>query len=1056
MKKAICAGLMAFVALGVRATVVPGVMGDSFSEAKDYAEANNVPLVLIWGNVYKGEKCEYCEALETALESPEAKAKMRELGYVFCHVWSTQSESSAARRFIEQHGTTKMSGYPLVCAYWKQGDGTVAEDHFSGRDPNNKNKPMTADQFFTKVAEIVGDYGKAASFLVGNTAQDRLEAVPGKTTRVFVPLKDFKDSDRAAYQIVAKFPRGGGQVTSSDQWIAIPTGVDFQPGDVVTLELLKDKEVVDTSAITFVAEPANGPANPYWIGEKPALEAGDWSMDIDAVKAAVKAGRAKYAAVFFTGALWCPHCRGLEDFVFMTAEGRKWAKDNKVVFAVLDNPKRSADPNPTKPNGDPPTLLRYQAALKAVSFDQTLPSGAGYLSRKGLAAGTATEAILQRNHTLGYPGGLYATPEATRTGYPTLIMLDAAAEKPMGRFVRLEEKKPGVSDYWHDPVEHLRRLNDFLLLRDGEGERNSYASMTTLRHEVGCYNKGKAKLQLNDRIRVYNLDGLEPGTLTIQASHSKKGLGVSIELLVAGASVASGTDELVYKVRRGDIEKGVQLRINAYPDTSVKLGESSVCTVNFTDEFEPSPVVDEATLPMGFAANICLEEIEADGEVRSVSVKRTGKLPSGLTLKYDKTTQSIVLSGKPSKAVPECAFTYTYTITYRDGRKVTSEPVEVTVKTFDPSTLNPYLGVAQNRTIPIVSSEKKLVGTLTVTTTAKGAVTAKYAGGSTVTFRGNWTELVDDTAAADLSTKKGEKLRLVLDSDGLMTAILTDVDGFDSIDGLSSVLTTVGFEAFKGVYTVVLRDESGLGGNGYLTLKMTSSSQIKKGTVSYSGLLADGTTVSGSAQLSGAGFDEVEGLGLCECAELPIFKKTSKLDVRLVLRIRANGEMTHLDEENSWAHVVHASNAAIPLANGAVVGPYGVWFETNRKLSDWQSLYPRIGDTFALKLGDVQVAKAIATGTKVTLSEKLGTVSLSYAKGTGIISGRMKFVLAGATLNGTWKGVVLPGWHYDCGCGGDDPALPFGMGTFYYTDRSSGKSVKASLPVALEILDEGK
>ena len=1044
---------MAGIALAAQSAVVPGEMGDSFSEAKAYAEANGIPLVLIWGNVQDGEKCEYCEALENALSTVAAKAKMQELGYVFCHVWSTQPESSAARRFIEQHGTTKLGGYPLVCAYWKRGDGTVVEAHFSGRDPNNKNKPMTADQFFTKVAENVGDYGKAASFLVGNTAHDRLEAVPGKTARVFVPLKDFKESDRAAYQIVAKFPRGGGRATTSDQWVAIPGGVAFQPNDAVTLELQKDKKVVDTSAITFVAEPANGPANPYWIGEKPALEAGDWSMDIDAVKAAVKAGRAKYAAVFFTGALWCPHCRGLEDFVFMTAEGRKWAKDNKVVFAVLDNPKRSADPNPTKPNGDPPTLLRYQAALKAVSFDQTLPSGAGYLSRKGLAAETATEAILQRNHTLGYPGGLYATPEAARTGYPTLIMLDAAAEKPMGRFVRLEEKKPGVSDYWHDPVEHLRRLNDFLLLRDGEGERNSYSSMTTLRHEVGCYNKGKAKLQLNDRIRVYNLDGLEPGTLTIQASHSKKGLGVSIELLVAGASVASGTDELVYKVRRGDIEKGVQLRINAYPDTSVKLGESSVCTVTFTDELEPSPVVDEATLPTGFAANICLEEIEADGEVRLVSVKRTGKLPSGLTLKYDKTTQSIILSGKPSKAAQDCVFTYTYTINYKDRRKVTSEPVEVKVRTFDPSTLNPYLGAAQNRTIPIVSADRKLIGTLTVTTTTKGAVTAKYVGGSTVSFRGNWTELVDDAAAADLSTKKGEMLRLRLDSNGLMTAILTDVDGFDSLDGLSPALTTVGFEAFKGVYTVVLRDESGCGGNGYLTIKMSTSSQVKKGSASYSGLLADGTTVSGSAQLSGAGFDEVEGLGLCECAELPIFKATAKLDVRMVLRIRANGEATHLDEENSWAHVVHASDAAIPLANGEVVSPYGVWFETNNKLSEWQELYPRIGDTFALKLGDTTVAKATAAGTRVTLSEKLGTVSMSYAKGTGVVSGRMRFAIGGTTLNGTWKGVLLPGWHYDCGCGGDDPALSFGMGTFYYTDRPSGKSVKASLPVTLEVQD---
>lgn len=1046
MGRLLWVALMAVIAFAVQAEVRIGEMNTSFAECKAYSEQNGVPLVLIWSGV----GCEYCQALHEALSEPVAKQRIKDLPYVFCHV---AGESTARDFAATANGTKntkaegKLTQYPFVCAYWPD---TVV-NNFTGRSPSGGY--MTADQFFAKVEAIVGDYSKSASFLVGNTVYDRLEAVPGKTKSVFVPLKDLQEKDRASYQIVAEFPRGGGQVTAVDQKVAIPAGVEFQAGDVVSLTLMKGDEVVDESAITFVNEPENGPANPYWIGEKAELEAGDWSMDIDAVKAAVKSGRANYAAVFFTGALWCPHCRGIEEFVFKTAEGRKWAKDNKVVFAVLDNPKRSADPNPTKPNGAPPTLLRYQAALSAVSFDKTLPSGAGYLSRKGIKIDEA-EAVLQRNHTLGYPGGLYATPEAARTGYPTLIMLDAAAEKPMGRFARTEEKKSGVSDYWHDPVEHLQRLNDFLLLRDGEGELNGYASLTTLRHEVGCYNKGKATLQMNDRVRIYNLDGLEPGTLTIQASHSKSGLGVSIELLVAGASVAAGTDELVAKIRKSDIENGVQLRINAYPDTSVKLGESSVCTVNFTDEFEPSPVVDEATLPKGFSANVCLEEIEADGEVRSVSVKRTsGSLPSGLKLAYDKTNQSIVLTGSPSTILSKCVFTYTYTIVYNDRRTVTSEPAEVTVSTFDPSTLNPYLGYGQNRTIPIVSSERELVGTLTVTTTSRGTITAKYVGESKVSFRGNWTELVDDAAIAELSTKKGEKLVLRMDSDGLMAAVLTDVDGRDRIDGLSALLTNVDFDAFKGVYTVTLFDENRLGGHGYLTLKMTTSSQVKKGTVSYSGMLADGTSVSGSAQLSGAGFDDVEGLGQRECAELPIFKKTTKLDVRMILRIRCLGESTCWLEENGWAHVVHASDSAIPLVNGAVVSPYGVWFETGRKLSEWKDRYEHIGETFALKLGDTKVAQVNASGTRVILSEKLGTVSLSYAKNTGIISGKMKFAFDGETLNGTWKGVILPGWHYDCGCGGDDPALPFGVGTLYYSDKSSGKIVKRSLPVSLEIID---
>lgn len=82
MRKVISAGLVAILALGVRAAVVPGEMNGSFQACRDYSEREGVPLVLVWS----GRGCESCEALESALESQDAKATMKKLGYVFCHV----------------------------------------------------------------------------------------------------------------------------------------------------------------------------------------------------------------------------------------------------------------------------------------------------------------------------------------------------------------------------------------------------------------------------------------------------------------------------------------------------------------------------------------------------------------------------------------------------------------------------------------------------------------------------------------------------------------------------------------------------------------------------------------------------------------------------------------------------------------------------------------------------------------------------------------------------------------------------------------------------------
>ena len=1048
------------------ATSLPG-WGDDFVAATNEAVQSQKPLILFWAN----SRCENCQALEQAVQTDPSFAAWKAANdYVYCfHLGKDkhdQDGSDTIKNFAKSAGGTLaekewLRSFPYVCFWWPKGDGRVSA--------TAKSTTLVSVVMDTADKTFAGYVPKATyRFAPGDTECDRYEAEPGRTSHVDVELQRSRaDGDTTQYVFAYQCPDEAvreetfvwGAELKRTFRVNVPLRYTAQDcGKTVALQVRDSTgETVASGKIHFVEE-ENGPANPFWLGEKPELEAGDWSMDLDAVTNAVKAGRADYAIVFFTGALWCPHCQGIEDFVFTTVAGRKWATDNRVVFAVMDNPKRSADANPTKPNGAPPTLLRTEAGSN--SYRPDVPcSGAGYLSRKGLVAGAETEAVLQRNHTLGYPGGYFCAPESTRTGYPTLILLDNENFRPVARFVRSEEDRSaapgslkGNYKYYHDTDDHIRRLDDFLRLRDGDGELDSYVSTTPLSYAIGATTN--VEVQLNDRYRAFVLTDLaESGKLTFRATNGK-GRPVALDYYVDGTAKASATDSLVVKVKRGDLGKRLVVRVNGYPNTAVKLGESSVYDVTLTSSFEPFQIADSAELPLRFAADFCLEELDLEG-VKSVKVSKKGSLPSGLSIKYDKAAGAIVLTGKPTKA-KTAVVTYAYTLTYADGSRVTGEPVEVTVSTFDPVERNPYLKGKLSRTVPIIV-DSRLVGLLSVSATTSRKITAKFTGDEKISFSGCWQTLDGDGTAAATLTKKNVMLDLSLDSDGRLEARLLSLEGAAELSGAAEALADS--SAFAGRYSVVLANENASGvnfGHGSLQLTMTSSSKVKAGTVSYAGVMPDGTAVSGTSQLCADGWQTYEGGTTYACALLPIYKKTSKCEVALLLRIREKGDETYADEAKTLSHVVGMSECGGCAWNGLPLVPFGSWFRTNVALSGWQDVYEHMPSVFDLKLAGVKVATVTASGSRIALTDKPdgGSVSMSYTKSSGKLSGKIRLVLAdGSRFSGSWKGALLPGWHYSCGgCGDDDGiVLPFGMGSCYYTDKSTGKSAKASLPVTLEI-----
>jgi hypothetical protein len=468
-----------------------------------------------------------------------------------------------------------------------------------------------------------------------------------------------------------------------------------------------------------------------------------------------------------------------------------------------------------------------------------------------------------------------------------------------------------------------------------------------------------------------------------------------------------------------------------------------------------------------------LEELEiADGQ--KVSVKKTaGRLPSGLRVKYDKQTGGILLHGTPGKVTDPITFAYTVTIT--TGRvKETLEPVEVTVSVVDPAGANPYLGAARSATVPLAGPDGTLAGTLAVSLTARNRVSVKYAGVSkkSLSFSGAWSELSEDGAVSLRLERQGVLLTLALDANGLLTARL------DGVTPAYSELVTGGaaafsgtaklgsdFSPFKGYYTAILPvEDGGAAGTGHLTLTFDSPSAVEKGTVRYSVFLPNGRTMSGNSTLSLDPADPAFAL-------LPILKRSSADVFSALVRLQANGHRFYADDET--VRVVLADESFVPCwrytegtdVQVRALGLYGGWYPKGTTVPEWLALFETQQTPFALavispeegvvserygELAELPSATLLPDGKKGFLvAEGTGGVRISFNRNTGVFSGSGQLVFEdGTSIKGSYKGVLTPGW-LDCGCGDERAVLPFGSGTFYYSDRVGGRTVKKSLAVEL-------
>lgn len=501
--------VIAFSALVVNPSstdVMPGVWCGNFPAAKEYAEANAIPLVLFWGN----EGCTHCAALNNALSTSEALNWAAGQNAVFCFVEGKNHNDVApnvgAKAFAQTAGglsPNTPTAYPFVCFYMP-GEKAVT---YGGIESFSVFK-SNYDGFIASL-KVVDAY-----FPFGTTENDRLEAVIGETQSVYVPVE--RRGDLSVATTLFGFSCGSVSWTQGISWgqgetkryvqCSIPS--DFATVRFATVTLSTSAgELIEERTITGIDEAENSTKNPKWIGEP--IGFGEWSMDIDAVTNLVAASGGN-ALILFAGGCWCPDCAMADARLFDREEFREWARINHVALGLIDIPN-----NPSNVTNYPSllTYTSYRTSDAYVTLRNSAPanetmrfqSGAGYLSRHSISPEAALP-VIERNRFLAMntvlDGGWNSADRVgkTRPGVPSLIALRSDGTI-CGRWTPFNEVGPSAYSEGF-----LRRFEE-LFAQAGEPNEESNDHWTTSPSAISAGTPVSATLSAGDAKDVYHIEG---------------------------------------------------------------------------------------------------------------------------------------------------------------------------------------------------------------------------------------------------------------------------------------------------------------------------------------------------------------------------------------------------------------------------------------------------------------------------------------------------------------------------------------------------------------------
>lgn len=583
--------------------------------------------------------------------------------------------------------------------------------------------------------------------------------------------------------------------------------------------------------------------------------------------------------------------------------------------------------------------------------------------------------------------------------------------------------------------------------------------------------------------RTDGMSGIASAIVYVADPGSAAGCYAFTETNLVWAAGEVGSKEVSFTVFRneGFAEGSFVLGLKTGPDNIAEISSDKL-TIELQDTTDPTfedlEIKSDGYSQFASVEVLALRNIDTSKSVRLKKVD--GSLPSGMTLKYDRTLGAAVLSGTPK--TPD-VYTATYTVT-QDG--VTGLPAKITIVVSDPQDQNEF--VNEKREKQVISlfaasgTNNVLAGTLTLSISSKNKITASYSGTESkkISFSGYWQTIEAGGQAYALLEKNGNQLELGMDTNGAVAVKLQVTPDYCAFAGEDDDYVTLSgdcpypasdYADWAGYYTVTFVDADGESaarvepfGTAYLALTVKDT-----GKVSWRGVLADGTSVSGTSYLDKAYVDSEKD----SVAEVGIFKRTSKYVFGVKLTLKANSDRWYDDTYAQMIHHVAGAPAYVLHRESKISyytqqSAYGGWYE--RSISplflcttfgyDEEDIRLVISTdrlAYSERYGaplSIDAAQLVATEKSLVLEDAPDGMRFSFKKSDGTFSGSAKlFFDSGKSVKGMFKGILMPGWS-GCGQCVEGRVLvdrPFGSGMFYFKDIVDGKTVVRSCPVDLQV-----
>lgn len=376
--------------------------------------------------------------------------------------------------------------------------------------------------------------------------------------------------------------------------------------------------------------------------------------------------------------------------------------------------------------------------------------------------------------------------------------------------------------------------------------------------------------------------------------------------------------------------------------------------------------------------------------------------------------------------------TVTVTATNREG--VSTRTFTIVVETLPPHTSGSFQGI-------FIDEDGVLAGTMQLRASRSGRLSARLdTDNARVSLRGEWlTGGGDGTFLARLENRSGDVLELTLTADGVLSGT------YEGLTLLGRAPTVAGTAPFVGYYTSLLQPEvmetgssavnNRPAGSGYLTFTISRSGRVR-----YSGYLADGTRLSGSATVLAFNGAEMRTLGYtspdpaAQYAVFPFFKSIYRRRGLAggLCWILAN-DVLNLEDNEVWidnsAWVYPGLRTTSPedsfraTFNGTPAGA-GTFSPNAQRVG---GLYARSQDFTAsygnaeLQVDESGIALEVSSGALKLPRDNPANASISTRVSSGLFSGRL--IPSGARRT-KFKGVLVP--YLNSGAGFylvDDPVL---------------------------------